>query len=1000
MANQKIVLAELDLDAKALLKAAADAKDAIIKLTKEIEACKQAGSDFSKLQTQLENVTSAYEAQEQAITVNIQVNQTLIAQQNNLTLAQQNTVVAVQEVTTAVKAQGKTFDDYKEQINDALNSINIFNGGWSALKQRAQESNGWSGLFKTALGGVTQGLKGMGQAIMTNPLGLLLQLVAPIIEQLKNFAPLTNAVEQAMAALSPVIDLVTAPIKLLAEGITWVVKGFAELVGGMSNSADEALKLTQAQQQLTTQMARQESANEKAKQQTDELIKKSQDHTLSEQERAKAVEDATKVQLKNYNERKAIADKTFTIEEGKLAQAKDLSDQELEILSNGTDAQVNKLMNAKNISKEELDVYEKAKVEKMRIATEEEDIKESQANAIKSITDELIKKSEDQTLSEKERIAALQQAHDIESGLLNKRKTEAETSYNITLAYALKAQGVSDDEIAQVIKQGDSYKNKAQLIKLLSANQLKSLEEANVKRKVIGDEEIKLNTTLQTGLTKIHDDETSKRNATAKKNMDDAITKQKQLLDLYAAQGHAGAKTLQQQLAFENEYAKKSQALLDKELAAKKVTQEQYKIQSLAIESSRMQNLAQININYGKAQLGLWQEEHQTLIKSGQALTQATVAEEKDRLNKLTTLKIQQIEKEYALNADDVTELKAKNAVLTTEQTNFYTNLLQLKRENTEQETALNKSFADADAADKAAKITSEKTVIQEKFDSDATQRALDYEVKIAESDSQYETDLLKEQQRADNEKAEVQKRLADNIITKQQAAALEKAIDEETASNKKKLAIQNMQTQLGTMQSVAGALSDAFGQSKEMAIAQATMNAGQAILSIWSGTISGNPLIDAIIKGALTATTAIKTGKQIKEIQSAKKPKQPKFAQGGLVTVGGNRHSAGGTMFTGADGTRFEAEQGELIGVMNRNAAAHFMAFNNAFPAGGSSAPNYFASGGIVSREMAQPGLNIDELAAKIASANASMPAPVVAVQDIINQGNSYVRVRDAANF
>ena len=75
-------------------------------------------------------------------------------------------------------------------------------------------------------------------------------------------------------------------------------------------------------------------------------------------------------------------------------------------------------------------------------------------------------------------------------------------------------------------------------------------------------------------------------------------------------------------------------------------------------------------------------------------------------------------------------------------------------------------------------------------------------------------------------------------------------------------------------------------------------------------------------------------------------------------------------------------------------------MALNNAFPAGESSAPNYFASGGIVSREIAQQGMNMDELAIKIAEANRAIPAPVVAVQDIINQGNSYVQVRDAANF
>jgi len=989
MANQKIVLAELDLDAKALLKAATDAKDAIIKLTKEIEACKQAGADFSKLQRQLENVTSAYEAQEQAITVNIQVNQTLIAQQNNLTLAQQNTVVAVQEVTTAVKAQGKTFDDYKEQINDALNSINIFNGGWSALKQRAADAGSWGGLFTSALGGVTQGLKGMGQAIMTNPLGLLLQLVTPIIEQLKNFAPLTNAVEQAMAALSPVIDLVTAPIKLLAEGITWVVKGFAELVGGMSNSAGEALKLTQAQQQLTTQMARQESANEKAKQQTDELIKKSQDHTLSEQERIEKIKEATSVQLKNYNERKAIADKTFTIEEAKLAQAKNLSDQELEILSNGTDAQVNKLMNTKNINKEELDVYEKAKVEKMRIATEEEDIKESQANAIKSITDELIKKSEDQTLSEKERIAALQQAHDIESGLLNKRKTEAETSYNITLAYALKAQGVSDDEIAQVIKQGDSYKNKAQLIKLLSANQLKSLEEANMKRKAIGDEEIKLNTTLQTGLTKIHDDETSKRNATAKKNMDDAITKQKQLLDLYAAQGHAGAKTLQEQLAFEETFAAKSIALLKKELAAKKISFIEYNTQLQGIKSTQLKNQAQLDIDFGKAQLDLWVQQNKSRLDGVDKLTVDIIATENGRLTDLHAMQLKQLALEKGVDVQKVINNKDKIETLSLNEQQFYVSMLQLDEQFKNSIDANNKAsdaIENKDAEDKKTRIAEEKIA----------KAALDQET----DEATYQEKVEAENARHDAEAAKYKQWLDDKVITDEEYKKYSDNLDKDSSKIKQQLAIQNMQTQLGTMQSVAGALGDAFGQSKELAIAQATMNAGQAILSIWSGTISGNPLIDAIIKGALTATTAIKTGKQIKEIQSAKKPKQPKFAQGGLVTVGGNRHSAGGTMFTGADGTRFEAEQGELIGVMNRNAAAHFMAFNNAFPAGGSSAPNYFASGGIVSREMAQPGLNIDELAAKIAVANAAMPAPVVAVQDIISQGNSYVRVRDAANF
>jgi hypothetical protein len=41
-----------------------------------------------------------------------------------------------------------------------------------------------------------------------------------------------------------------------------------------------------------------------------------------------------------------------------------------------------------------------------------------------------------------------------------------------------------------------------------------------------------------------------------------------------------------------------------------------------------------------------------------------------------------------------------------------------------------------------------------------------------------------------------------------------------------------------------------------------------------------------------------------------------------------------------------------------------------------------------------------MDELATKIAQANATIPAPVVAVQDILTQSNSYVRVQNGANF
>jgi len=984
MANQKIVLAELDLDAKGLLKAAAESKDAVVKLKQEIEACKKAGTDFSKLGSELANVTKAFEAQQQALTQNIQVNQTLATQQNNLINAQQNTVVAANAVTASVKKQGKSFDDYKEQINDALNSVNIFNGGWGALKQRAQESGSWGNLFKSALGGVTEGLKGMGTAIMSNPLGLLLQLVAPIIEQLKNFAPLTNAVERAMAALSPVINLVTAPIRLLAEGLTWVVSGFTSLISSMSDSAAEAANLAKSQQELTTQMALQESANERAKQQTDELIKKSQDHTLSEQERVKAIGDATKVQLQNYNERKAIADKTFAIEEEKLAQAKNLSAQELQILSNGTAAEVHRLMNTKNISKEELEVYEKAKVAKMSIANEAIDIKEKEAEAVKSITDGLIKKSEDQTLSEQERLDALKEAVKIEGELLSKRKKDADDTYDALEKKALSYSGVSKKELEDILATGRSYATKNGVLKRLTQEEINALIAANNEKKRLSRENIELNKTEAAAIKTIKDEERQQKEKDAQKEVADAVNKQQKIageraktlqleMQLYVQQNENIKRTYEEELSYIKEIEQRKKAIaeesfratdkklndsLSKKLALGDIEKEAAKSKADA-EEAHAKKIADDNIAAAKAAHDKVIEANNEILTKNKTLNETIVTQEKTRLENIATA-----EREFA-------QKRFENKVIS--ETELNTEITRINTEAIEAKRVLDQELSKTEAAKKVEEL----------------------EAKKAEKETAFLDNLAIEQEQDDIKRAQ---ELSNVNLTAEEKEEINKRYDDAAVAREKSKNdyIANGRAEL--YETVKGLFGKESKIGKAIAVAEiantTVKNASAAFQQAY--VYASNPLTaplaaNAAIQGGIIIATG---AAQLKKTVGAK------FEEGGLVTVGGNRHSAGGTLFTGADGTRFEAEQGELIGVMNRNAAAHFMAFNNAFPAGGTSAPNYFANGGIVSREMAQPGLNIDELAAKISMANAAMPAPVVAVQDIISQGNSYVRVRDAANF
>lgn len=464
------------------------------------------------------------------------------------------------------------------------------------------------------------------------------------------------------------------------------------------------------------------------------------------------------------------------------------------------------------------------------------------------------------------------------------------------------------------------------------------------------------------------------------KKKENTLKNLKEELKAYEEQNEGIAKSLDEQLKFEEEKAVKSIKILKEELLQKKITQEQHDNQVKKTNIQRDANILKLTSGFGEAMLKIHKLQNTSLIKEGEELTDEIIKQEKDRLAETQQLELDQLRKSHGMTK----EILSKNDIENEEDALYYAAKLEMIKEHNSQVKALD------DQVDAAKKEKKQK-------DAEAEVKALELKKELAAT----ETERLEAEEDIKAKKAVIrlEELKAANLITQTEYDKHIRELDAETARNKQRIAIQGMQTQLSTMQSVASALTEAFGQSKELALAQATMSAGQAILSIWAGTVTGNPVIDAIIKSALTASTVAKTSKQIKEIRSSKKPQEPKFEKGGLVTVGGRLHSQGGTLFTGEDGTRFEAEAGEIIGVMNRNAARHFMAFNNAFPAGGGG-QNYFASGGIVSREVAKQGINLDELATKIAQANTSIPAPVVAVQDIIAQSSSYVKVRQGANF
>lgn len=139
------------------------------------------------------------------------------------------------------------------------------------------------------------------------------------------------------------------------------------------------------------------------------------------------------------------------------------------------------------------------------------------------------------------------------------------------------------------------------------------------------------------------------------------------------------------------------------------------------------------------------------------------------------------------------------------------------------------------------------------------------------------------------------------------------------------------------------------FERDQKMQTAQAIISGAQAIMSIWAGQITGNPLADSIIKGIMTAAMVTLTGIQLATIKAQKPPTaelggimdENFFADGGMVR--GKSHAEGGEKFA-VGGRVVELEGGEAV--INKRSTAMFKPLlSNINEAGGG---RKFADGGI----------------------------------------------------
>jgi hypothetical protein len=916
----KVVIAELEIDITALLKSTSDLKkeiDALKNTQKDLAASGDKSSEaFVQNEAVLKSLNSAYASNvkviqesgkatatqaDQSELLSLALNQeaTSIAEareQNKLLNKLRNeTNVSTEEGQIQLTALNKKLDsnnafikenadaylkqkinigNYSESIKEAAESINPLNGGIAGFTERAQAAGGAGNLLKSGLSGMITGMMGMVKAslaFIATPIGAILAVIGVVLGILiglfKNLDPVMDKIEQGFAALSAVIDVVKQTFLALITGAKSLKEAFSGFGSSMANAAKDAAKLKEAQQDLNDAMRSQEVSNAKASQQYDELIVKSKNRTLTEQQRIAYIQQAQKIEEANFRQRSALADAELknAIEAARIKGQ--LSDQEVANLKRNTMAYGNYLLNTGKITEEELNALKNAELNKIKIKDE---------------STKRLEKSQNQ-----------------------------------------------EDKLAETA----------------TAN----AEKAQQQREALAEKE----------------------KARRQKEIDDLITKSNIQIELFKTTESAKQKTALETADFNKKLYEKENANLQLQFNKGKISKEQYELEKLQLSQNYAKQQADSLSQFANAELNLFLENNKSKLIGAENLTAELVAEEEKRLKLIEQKRIENLAKDKEI---DVAKLEAKKL-----------NNEQLTIAELEFETERIKIASETDNTIQANKKTLEEQIKAQK----AEQLAIDKEVALAEAETKAEEDAIKAEQDYQTEMARLNKLLTDKKITEEQFAALKKSADAKTAENERIASLNKTSATLQELNKVTAGLESMFGKNKAIASATALINGGLAVTEILK-TPSLLPEPAASISRAIQiGGTIATTARSISQINSAK------FEKGGIQEIGGKRHSAGGTKFWGEDGTRFEAEAGEGIGILNRNAFASFMDFNNSHSSGRSNG-GFFAGGGIITQGVRPETMNIDN----VVDAIASMPAPVVAVEEIQTVGNRYATVVNGANL
>lgn len=401
-------------------------------------------------------------------------------------------------------------NNLKKSINETGDAAKSSGGGLGAFTNKLSAMGGPIGMV---INGMKATIKQM-WLMVTNPLGAVIAgivlAVTALYKIFSSFSPVVKLVEQGMAAVGAVLDVVKNTVIALFTGAKNLKEAFSGLGGRMKQAAQDAANLKKAMQDLSGAQTRAEVSTAKLQTQINELILQSKNRTLSEQERIALIDKALKLEEEQFNIEKANADEQLRIAQEVIAQkarAAGVSDFSIEKLQEEGVAYAQQLKKKINLGKEEIDALVSASVKEEEInqksialrekALNRKDALEDKAAAdaitrqekaeenAKKATEAEAKRIEDEKKLYEERNAALTQSilDDLEANTLRLQNAGA------TEKEILDAQ-IARIEAEQSLYQEGSLKweqLQAQKLKLVQDFNQKEVDAANKKYKELND---------------------------------------------------------------------------------------------------------------------------------------------------------------------------------------------------------------------------------------------------------------------------------------------------------------------------------------------------------------------------------------------------------------------------------------------------------------------------------------------------------------------------------